>query len=101
TVAFAQSTIDKYFELTRKGFNEKNALATTGYVEARWRVPGNKGFNESIWYVENILKAAGFVKQKDKEDEALLTYRLETRPLKNPAWEPVDASIRIEGEPEP
>ncbi|MET0635340.1 MAG: M28 family peptidase [Chitinophagaceae bacterium] len=97
----SQSSTDKYFNLTRKGFNAKNALTTTAYVEERWRVPGNTGFTESIYYVENILKTAGFVKQQDSEQEAPLTYRLEKRTLKDPTWEPVDASVTIAGQNTP
>ena len=97
---FSQST-GEYFKLTRSGFNAENALSTTSYVEQRWRVPGNTGFNESIFYVEKILKDAGFMLQTENEQEALLTYRLEKRPLKRNTWEPVDASVTIEGEPIP
>ncbi|RYY61802.1 MAG: M28 family peptidase [Chitinophagaceae bacterium] len=98
---YSQSLADKYLDLTRKGFQEKNALSTTAYVESRWRVPGNKGFDESIYYVEKILKNAGFVLQKSAEDEGPLTYRLESRALKQPTWEPVDAGVTIDGEAEP
>lgn len=99
--AFAQNTTDNYFKLTRSGFNQDNAYKTTGYVEQRWRLPGNTGFNESIFYVENILKEAGFVLQKENEQEAQMTYRLEKRPLKSDTWEPVNASVTIEGESVP
>lgn len=99
--AFSQNTVDNYFKLTRAGFNKQNALKTTAYVEQRWRVPGNTGFNESILYVEKILKDAGFVQQKENEQEALMTYRLEKRPLRQNTWEPVNASVTIEGESSP
>lgn len=98
---FAQNTTENYFKLTRAGFNEKNALTTTGYVEQRWRLPGNKGFDESIYYVEKILQKAGFVLQKENEQEAPMTYRLEKRPLKQNTWEPVNASVTIDGEKTP
>ncbi|MES2830195.1 MAG: M28 family peptidase [Bacteroidota bacterium] len=96
--AFAQSPVSPYFDLTRKDFNKKNAFETTAFVEQRWRLPGNKGFNESIYYVEGILKKAGFQLQKDNETEAALTYRIEKRPMKRNAWEPINASLTIEGE---
>jgi len=32
---------------------------------------------------------------------ATLTYRIEHRPIRQPAWEPVDASVTIVGESEP
>ncbi len=101
TTSSAQTAIDKNFALTRKSFNPANALTTTAYVEQRWRLPGNQGFNESIYYVEKILKEAGFALQKNNEQEAPLTYRLETRPLNQPTWEPVDASVTIQGQGQP
>lgn len=97
----AQNQKDQYFKLTRSGFNEKNAFATTAFVEQYFRLPGNTGFDASIHYVENILKKAGYVEQKDNEFEAALTYRIEKRPMKQNAWEPIDASISIVGESTP
>jgi len=99
--AFSQDPTSAYFALTRKAFNKSNAYETTAFVEQRWRLPGNKGFNESIYHVEEILKKAGFVLQKDNEQEAPLTYRLEKRPMKQNTWEPLDASLTIEGQEKP
>lgn len=99
--ASAQSQKAEYFKLTRAGFNEKNAYATTAFVEQFFRLPGNKGFDESIYKVEETLKKAGYVKQKQNEFEAPLTYRIEKRPMKRDAWEPVDANISIVGESTP
>lgn len=96
--SFAQSQIANYFKLTREGFNEKNAYATTAFVEKYFRVPGNTGFNASIHHVEDILKKAGYVEQKSTEFEAPLTYRIEKRPMKRNTWEPVNASVQIVGE---
>ncbi|MGQ7854282.1 M28 family peptidase [Pedobacter sp. WC2501] len=98
---YAQNPTDEYFKLTRAGFIEKNAYETTAFVEKYFRVPGNTGFNASIHYVENILKKAGFVEQKQNEFEAPLTYRIEKRTMKNSTWEPVDANIDIVGEAQP
>ncbi|RYG22151.1 MAG: M28 family peptidase [Chitinophagaceae bacterium] len=98
---FAQSQTANYFKLTREGFNEKNAYATTAFVEKYFRVPGNTGFNASIHHVEDILKKAGFVEQKANEFEAVLTYRIEKRPMKRNTWEPVNASVHIVGENQP
>lgn len=99
--AFSQDPTTAYFDLTRKAFNKTNAYETTAFVEQRWRLPGNKGFNESIYHVEEILKKAGFVLQKDNEQEAPLTYRLEKRPMKQNTWEPVSASLTIKGQEKP
>jgi len=101
TNAFAQTQTANYFKLTRNGFNEKNAYATTAFVEKYFRVPGNTGFNASIHYVEDILKKAGFIEQKANEFEAPLTYRIEKRPMKRNTWEPVNASVQIIGENQP
>ena len=98
---FAQNTTDDYFKLTRNGFKEKNAYETTAFIEKYFRVPGNSGFNASIYYVENVLKKAGFVAETQNELEAPLTYRIEKRPLKNNTWEPIDASVEIVGEQQP
>lgn len=99
--SYAQNTTDSYFKLTRNGFNEKEAYHTTAFVEKFFRVPGNTGFNASIHRVEQILKNAGFVEQKQNESEGVLTYRIEKRSMKNKTWEPVDARIDIEGTQEP
>lgn len=99
--AFSQDPTTSYFDLTRKAFNKSNAYETTAFVEKRWRLPGNKGFDESIYHVEEILKKAGFVLQKDNEQEAPLTYRLEKRPMKQNTWEPVGASLTIDGQEKP
>jgi aminopeptidase YwaD len=101
TTTFAQTQTANYFKLTREGFNEKNAYATTAFVEKYFRVPGNTGFNASIHYVEDILKKAGYVEEKTNEFEAPLTYRIEKRPMKRNTWEPVHASVQIVGENEP
>lgn len=97
----AQTQKEQYFKLTRTGFNENNAFATTAFVEQFFRLPGNKGFDASIYRVEEILKKAGFVLQKKDEFEAPLTYRIEKRAMKREAWEPVDANISIVGENTP
>ena len=93
--------LKKYYEETRKGFKEANAYATVAFVEQRWRLAGNKGFNESIFYVEEILKKAGYVNEQHARPTDRLTYRIEKRPMKRPTWEPVDARLEIVGETEP
>lgn len=94
-------TIDSYYPLLRNAFDSSNAYNTVAFVEQRWRIAGNKGFNESIYYVENILKQAGFKKEVNGEADGPLTYRIETRKMRRPTWEPVDASLTIVGESQP
>ena len=101
TSAFAQTQTSNYFKLTREGFNEKNAYNTTSFVEKYFRVPGNTGFDASIYHIEDILKKAGYVEQKTNEFEAPLTYRIEKRPMKRSTWEPVSASVQVIGENQP
>ncbi|OQP46703.1 M28 family peptidase [Niastella populi] len=91
----------KYFKLLEKTFDEQQAYKTVWFVEQRWRLAGNSGFNESIYEVEKILQQAGYVKETNGEAAATLTYRIERRPMKHATWEPVDASLYIVGEKEP
>lgn len=89
---------EKYYNDLRAEFSADNTYKTTAFVEQRWRLAGNKGFDESIYYVENILKEAGYKKEINGEAEGALTYRIETRKMKRPTWEPVSASLAFEGE---
>src|ERR1700761_445770 len=101
-VACAQkSVIDGYYPVLRSQFNEDNSYKTVAFVESRWRWPGNKGFNESIYYVENLLKQAGYVKQTKGDDDGPLTYRIESRDMRGPTWDPISATVQIEGDSKP
>jgi hypothetical protein len=103
SVANAQSshTIDGYYPLLRSTFIEANTYKTVAFVEKRWRLPGNTGFNESIYEVEKTLQQAGYKKEATGEADGPLTYRIETREMQRPAWEPVNAMVTIEGEQKP
>jgi aminopeptidase YwaD len=91
----------KYFKLLENTFNEQQAYNTVWFVEQRWRLAGNSGFNESIYHVEKILQQAGYKKETNGEATGTLTYRIEKRPMKQVTWEPVDASLYIVGDKEP
>lgn len=97
----AQQAFENYYDVLRHEFQAGNTHTTTGFVEQRWRLAGNKGFNESIYYIEDILKNAGFKKEEAGETEGVLTYRIETRKMKRPTWEPGNATVFIEGEAVP
>ena len=56
-----QPDIEKYLALVNQEYSGLRALDTTGFVARYWRIPGNKGFNESIFRVESILQGAGYV----------------------------------------
>lgn len=98
SVVYGQNTKEQFFKLTRDGFNEQNAYQTTAFVEQYFRLPGNSGFDKSIYYVKEILEKAGFQQQINDEFEAPMTYRVEKRPMKRNTWEPVAASITIVGQ---
>lgn len=97
----SNNTIDAYYPVLRNAFNEANAYKTTGFVESRWRVPGNSGFTQSIYEVEKVLQKAGFKKEVKGEADGPLTYRVESRDMRGPTWEPVNAVVSIVGESQP
>jgi len=92
---------DSYFDIVRPLFTGNKAYETTAYVEQYWRIPGNTGFNNSIYRIIENLEASGYVNENEANEEQRLIYRLETRPMKNPTWEPVDAELSIVGISEP
>lgn len=79
-------------------FDKEVAYKTTAYVEQFWRDPGNAGFDSSIYYVANLLEKAGYVAEDQAKATARLTYRIEKLPMKDPAWEPVGASLSLYGD---
>jgi aminopeptidase YwaD len=94
-------SVKRYFELVRPLFSGKNAYDQVAFMDQYFRWPGNTGFNASLDRVEGILKRAGYVDEKSAPAGAALTYRIEHRPIRVPAWEPVDASVTIVGESAP
>ena len=95
---YAQQSFGKHYTDLRAEFSADNTHHTTAFVEQRWRLAGNTGFNESIYYVEKILQDAGYKKEVTGEADGPLTYRIETRKMKRPTWEPVSASLAFEGQ---
>lgn len=87
-----------YFDLVRPAFKGNIAFETTAFVEKYWRVVGNTGFNETVYKIVAKLEEAGYVLETDANPKDRLLYRIEKRALKNPTWEPVDASLSIVGE---
>ena len=103
TIKKQSSKTDKkdYFKLVENEFSGDLAYQTTAFVEKYWRVVGNKGFDASIYEIEKELIRAGFINEDKATSETILTYRIEKRPLKNPTWEPVSATVMISGEDKP
>jgi aminopeptidase YwaD len=93
--------VQHYFDLVRPLFSADRAYDQVAFMDQYFRWPGNTGFNASIHRVEETLKAAGYVEESKAPVGAALTYRIEHRPIRQPAWEPVDATVTIVGESQP
>ncbi|MFN8570963.1 MAG: M28 family peptidase [Gemmatimonadaceae bacterium] len=93
--------VQRLFEAVRPRLNGDTAKATVAFVEQRWRLPGNKGFDESIDRVIAALRRSGYVDESQATPSDRLTYRVETHPLRGPTWEPDSASLTIVGEAAP
>jgi aminopeptidase YwaD len=93
--------VQHYFDLVRPVFSGQNAYAQVAFMDQYFRWPGNTGFNASIRRVENTLKSAGYVEESNAKPGQVLTYRIEHRPMRTPAWEPVDATVTISGDRDP
>ena len=102
--SFAQNkehSISDYFEIIRPNFTGETAYETTAFVEKYWRIAGNTGFNATVYRIAKHLEMSGYVLEDKASDSDRFTYRIEKRPLKNPTWEPVNASLTIVGEDQP
>ncbi len=93
--------IARDFSLVRAEYSGQNALDVVAFMDHYFRVPGNTGFDASIDRVVSILRGAGYQPESTAAPGARLTYRIETRPLRGPTWEPVDASLTIVGRDAP
>lgn len=90
-------TTEKYFKLVRPEFKGDVAYETTAFVEKYWRVAGNTGFNESVYRIVAKLEEAGYTLESNAKATDRLTYRVETRAMDRPTWEPVDGILSIVG----
>jgi aminopeptidase YwaD len=95
------AAVQRYFTLVRPIFSGQNAYDQTAFMDQYFRWPGNTGFNASIHRVEETLKSAGYVEESAAKPGEGLTYRIEHRPMRTPAWEPINATVTIAGEHQP
>jgi hypothetical protein len=93
--------IARLFDAVRPAFSGDRALATVAFVEQRWRWPGNRGFEESIDHIAEQLRSAGYVEEKTAKPGDRLTYRIDSRPMTQATWEPLDATLTIVGSATP
>ena len=91
----------EYFDVINEQLTGDLAYETTAFVEKYWRVAGNTGFNKSIYKIAEQLEKGGYILEENATASDLLTYRIETRPLKRPTWEPVDATVIMNDEEKP
>jgi len=95
------SISQEYFDVVRPSFSGDLAYETTDFVAQYWRVAGNIGFNKSVYWIAEHLEKAGYVLEDKATAANRLTYRIETREMEHPTWEPVSASLQIAGEETP
>jgi aminopeptidase YwaD len=93
--------VRQYRDLARREFSGERAREVVAYMERWFRHPGNSGFDSSLTHVEAILRRAGYVEQAGAPAGARLTYRIERKPMRGPAWDPLDAELSIVGEAAP
>ncbi|GAA0878609.1 DUF4910 domain-containing protein [Algoriphagus jejuensis] len=104
-ISFAQKAplakiTDPYFKLIRPEFKGDVAYETVAFVEQYWRIAGNTGFNETVYRIAEKLETAGYVLEEKAKAADRFTYRIETRTMDRPTWEPVSASLKIVGSEE-
>ncbi|HEY4217268.1 MAG TPA: M28 family peptidase [Gemmatimonadaceae bacterium] len=95
------AAVQHYFDLVRPLFSGDRAYDQVAFMDQYFRWPGNTGFNASIHRVEGILKDAGYVEESKASPSDVLTYRIEHRPMRDPGWEPVAATVSIVGQAAP
>lgn len=95
------SISQEYFDVIRPAFTGDLAYETTDYVAQYWRVAGNTGFNKSVYWIAKHLEKADYVLEDKAAANDRLTYRIESREMDHPTWEPVSASLQIIGEETP
>ena len=90
--AFARIT-----DAVHRGISGARAFTTVEYVQRRFRLPGNEGFDLAIDSVASLLRAAGYVDEATALPGSRLVYRIESRPMAGDAWTPHDARLTIKG----
>lgn len=88
-------------DAVHRDIDGQRAFTTVDYVQRWFRLPGNEGFDLAIDSVASLLRAAGYVDERDAPAGARLVYRIESRPMVNAAWTPRDARLTIVGRAAP
>lgn len=85
------------FALVRPRFSGARAVETVAFLDQFARWPGAHGFDASIDHIAQRLEQAGYVPQARATASDRLTYRVERYPMTVPAWEAVNADLRVAG----
>ena len=85
----------------RKEFDPELALASVAFLDQHVRWPGNVGFDLSVDHIIENLETSGFVEESAGPADARLTYRVENYPMDVPGWQPLGATLWIEGDSKP
>ena len=83
--------------IVRPRYSGERAKETVAFLDQFARWPGNRGFDASIDHIAQRLERAGYVLQDKAKSGDRLTYRIERYPMSAPAWEAVDAEVRVAG----
>ena len=89
------------FALVRPAYSGDRAREVVAFMDRYWRLPGNRGYDASIDTVAALLRAAGYVEESRARPADRLTFRIESKPMPRPTWEPDSASLTIVGDRAP
>ena len=89
------------FTLVRPAYSGDRAREVVAFMDQYWRLPGNRGYDASIDTVAQLLRAAGYVEESRARPTDRLTFRIESKPMARPTWEPDSASLTIVGDGAP
>ncbi len=91
----------RHHALVAPRFSGDSAFRTVAYLDQFVRWPGNRGFDASIAHIVERLVAAGYVEESRATPGDALVYRVERYPMATPAWEPLDATLALDGDAAP
>lgn len=101
STASALPAAARAFALVRADYSGDRAREVVAFMDRYWRLPGNRGYDASIDTVAAILRSAGYVDESRARSTDRLTFRIESKPLTRPSWEPDSASLTIVGDGAP
>ena len=93
------AALTELYPKLREEYSGDRARETVAFVEQFWRQPGSVGFDTSIAHVVRILEEAGFDRADGIVAPGRMSFLVQRRPMRQPSWTPVDASLEIVGGP--